>query len=125
MTASGRFGVLLGVLLLAAGCASDEPGGAAADDTASGSPVRSPTSPPPSSNESSDEGASPALRMECVGDGEPTVVLVAGLNTGGDTFDSLASKLAPTTRVCSYDRAGIGGSPPLPDGKPDPSAGSA
>jgi pimeloyl-ACP methyl ester carboxylesterase len=50
---------------------------------------------------------------------------VAGLNTGGDAFTDLAGRLGDTTRVCSYDRAGTGSSPPLPDGAPDPSAGSA
>ena len=63
--------------------------------------------------------------MTCVGEGEPAVVLVAGLHTSGDTFADLARELGATTQVCSYDRAGIGDSPPLPASAPDPSAGSA
>jgi pimeloyl-ACP methyl ester carboxylesterase len=63
--------------------------------------------------------------MTCVGEGEPAVVLVSGLHTGGHTFADLARELGTTTQVCSYDRAGIGDSPPLPAKAPDPSAGSA
>ena len=63
--------------------------------------------------------------MTCVGEGKPAVVLVAGLHTGGHTFDDLAQELGATTQVCSYDRAGIGDSPPLAATAPDPSAGSA
>ncbi|MCW2736489.1 alpha/beta hydrolase [Nocardioides sp.] len=65
------------------------------------------------------------LHVECAGDGSPTVVLIAGLNTSGDTFRDLRSRLSGTARTCFYDRAGIGDSPPLPDEAPDPSPGSA
>ena len=63
--------------------------------------------------------------MTCVGEGKPAVILVAGLNTSGHTYDALARDLGTTTQVCSYDRAGIGDSPPLAATAPDPSAGSA
>jgi pimeloyl-ACP methyl ester carboxylesterase len=65
------------------------------------------------------------LHVECWGEGSPTVVLIAGLNTPGDTFADLQEQLAASTRTCSYDRAGIGSSSPLDDGAPDPSPGSA
>ena len=50
------------------------------------------------------------LHMVCAGEGSPTVVLIAGLDTCGDTFDDVQDRLAPTARTCWYDRAGIGDS---------------
>ncbi len=48
------------------------------------------------------------LYLRCAGDGSPTVLLEAGL--GGDHRDwSLVQpEIARTTRVCSYDRSGLG-----------------
>jgi pimeloyl-ACP methyl ester carboxylesterase len=48
------------------------------------------------------------MYYECAGHGSPTVVLEAGL--GGDhlSWSVVAPELAPTTRTCSYDRAGVG-----------------
>ncbi|MBP1467375.1 alpha/beta hydrolase [Candidatus Chloroploca sp. M-50] len=48
------------------------------------------------------------LHLLCLGTGTPTVVLEAG---GGDSLEMWARvqpTLAKTTRVCSYDRAGLG-----------------
>jgi pimeloyl-ACP methyl ester carboxylesterase len=54
------------------------------------------------------------LHLHCSGQSTPTVILVAG----GDAFAidwALAQpKIAGTTRVCSYDRAGLGWSDPGP-----------
>ena len=47
----------------------------------------------------------------------PTVLLEAGAGTPSDTWDTVVDGLAPTRRVCSYDRAGTGASP-LPAGPP-------
>jgi sortase A len=63
--------------------------------------------------------------MTCAGEGSPTVVLEAGLDTSGDTFTALAVELAATTRVCYSDRAGVGASAPLADDAPDPWPGSS
>ena len=63
--------------------------------------------------------------MTCLGEGSPTVVLEAGLDTSGDTFAGLAGDLSATTRVCYSDRAGVGASPALPDDAPDPWPGSS
>jgi pimeloyl-ACP methyl ester carboxylesterase len=54
------------------------------------------------------------MNVLCEGHGEPTVILEAG--AGGSTLDwhSIQSTLAETTRVCSYDRAGMGFSDPGP-----------
>ncbi len=46
--------------------------------------------------------------IHCIGQGSPTVVLEAGLDTdGSQTWTPIQSQIAETTRVCSYDRAGI------------------
>lgn len=54
------------------------------------------------------------LHIHCVGTGSPTVILDAGL--GGTSLDwSLVQpELGATTRVCAYDRAGMGWSDPSP-----------
>jgi len=54
------------------------------------------------------------LHLWCIGQGSPTVVLEAGL--GGTTlqWSWLQPELAQSTRVCSYDRPGLGWSDPLP-----------
>jgi pimeloyl-ACP methyl ester carboxylesterase len=48
------------------------------------------------------------LRVECKGRGEPAVVMDAGLAHGLHTWDLVLPEVAKFTRVCSYDRAGIG-----------------
>lgn len=48
------------------------------------------------------------MHLYCTGAGSPTVILESGL---GDTYTSwrkVQSPIAKTTRVCSYDRAGLG-----------------
>jgi len=54
------------------------------------------------------------LHIQCVGTGSPTVVLDAGL--GGTSLDwSLVQpQIGQTTRVCAYDRAGLGWSEDSP-----------
>ena len=54
------------------------------------------------------------LHLDCRGEGTPTIVMDAGL--GGSSLDWILvqSKLASTTQVCSYDRAGMGWSEPGP-----------
>jgi len=54
------------------------------------------------------------MRMQCMGNGSPTLVLEAGSGNGGLTWAGIQPKLATHTRVCSYDRAGLGWSDPLP-----------
>lgn len=52
------------------------------------------------------------LNLFCLGTGTPTIILEAG---GGDdslSFRRIQGRLAATTRVCSYDRAGLGFSDP-------------
>jgi pimeloyl-ACP methyl ester carboxylesterase len=54
------------------------------------------------------------LNLYCVGAGSPTVVLESGI--GGDAYDwrAVQDKVAKLTRVCAYDRAGLGRSSPGP-----------
>ena len=50
------------------------------------------------------------MHMYCIGAGEPTIVLESGLGASSDVLGwiPLQTKLARYSRVCSYDRAGIG-----------------
>jgi pimeloyl-ACP methyl ester carboxylesterase len=52
------------------------------------------------------------MHLNCTGSGRPTIVLEAG--AGGDAFvwGGVQPVLSNTTRVCSYDRAGLGWSEP-------------
>jgi pimeloyl-ACP methyl ester carboxylesterase len=57
------------------------------------------------------------LAYECLGEGEPTVVLEAGLGAAGTCeFVGFIDQVAAITRVCTYDRAGTGTSDDRPDG---------
>lgn len=108
---------VLAATVLAAGCSSS--GSQTADPPVS----ESPSSSAPAS--ASPEPDPAGLHLDCAGEGGPAIVLIAGLNTSGDTFADLRDRLAEGTTACFYDRAGIGQSPPLPDDAPDPSPGSA
>ena len=52
------------------------------------------------------------LFIACSGTGSPTVILEGGLGQGSDYFALVAPAVAPTTRVCTYDRPGHGRSEP-------------
>jgi hypothetical protein len=55
------------------------------------------------------------LAIECSGHGSPTVVLDSGFSTPRSAWYWVVPKLRRTTRVCSYDRAGLGQSQQRPD----------
>ena len=57
-----------------------------------------------------------ALFISCTGAGSPTVVLEAGSGNTADTWVGVQPEVARFTRVCSYDRAGLGQSDPAPAG---------
>ena len=57
------------------------------------------------------------LHLRCLGHGEPTVVLEAGGGNPAMLAFPVQDRVARTTRVCSYDRAGLGWSDPAPDGR--------
>jgi pimeloyl-ACP methyl ester carboxylesterase len=54
------------------------------------------------------------MRMYCTGSGTPTIVLEAGLGDDAFVWRGVQPVLSKTTRVCAYDRAGLGWSDPLP-----------
>ncbi|MEJ0064600.1 MAG: alpha/beta hydrolase [Caulobacteraceae bacterium] len=54
------------------------------------------------------------MRLYCEGSGSPTVVLETGASTDATDWRLVQDEIAHTTRVCSYDRAGLGGSDPGP-----------
>jgi pimeloyl-ACP methyl ester carboxylesterase len=55
------------------------------------------------------------LFINCSGSGTPTVVLEAGWNDTSDTWSEVQAAVDDFTRVCSYDRAGLGRSPAGPE----------
>ena len=50
------------------------------------------------------------LYLHCSGSGSPTVVLEAGLGENSSAWKSIAPAVTRKTRVCIYDRAGLGSS---------------
>lgn len=54
-----------------------------------------------------------SLYLDCRGDGQPTVVLEAGMGSDSSTWSAVQDELATTTRTCAYDRAGRGRSDPI------------
>ncbi|MCK9823260.1 alpha/beta hydrolase [Nocardioides cavernae] len=55
------------------------------------------------------------LHIDCRGQGQPTVVLVNGMGEFSASWARIRDGVAPTTRVCAYDRAGQGWSDDLPN----------
>ena len=49
-----------------------------------------------------------SYHLRCMGSGSPTVVLEAGLGESSLSWYPVQAKLAEATRVCAYDRAGLG-----------------
>ena len=50
------------------------------------------------------------LRIDCKGAGSPTVVMDAGLDMTHSTWGTVPRDVARFTRICTYDRAGLGDS---------------
>ena len=48
------------------------------------------------------------LHIYCTGEGSPTVILEAGAASMSAAWGGIQSRIARSTRVCSYDRAGLG-----------------
>lgn len=56
-----------------------------------------------------------SIHLKCMGTGTPVVVVDAGLGTPpaeDPGWQGIAAKVSPVTRICLYDRAGLGGSDP-------------
>lgn len=56
--------------------------------------------------------ASARLHLRCLGQGTPTVVMITGSGAPSVVSYELQDRLSTQTRVCSYDRAGLGWSDP-------------
>jgi pimeloyl-ACP methyl ester carboxylesterase len=54
------------------------------------------------------------LHIRCMGQGSPTVVLESGAAGPSPLWGWVQPEIATTTRVCAYDRAGLGWSDPSP-----------
>ena len=52
------------------------------------------------------------LHLDCVGQGSPTVVIDAGAGNWSVAWARIQDQLAGETRVCTFDRAGLGWSDP-------------
>ena len=61
-----------------------------------------------------DIGGGRRLHMICSGEGSPAVILEAGAAAFAIDWTLVQREIAKTHRVCSYDRAGMGWSDPLP-----------
>ncbi|MES2607071.1 MAG: alpha/beta hydrolase, partial [Pseudomonadota bacterium] len=48
------------------------------------------------------------LHMYCTGRGSPTVILETGSNAWSSSWSKVQTQLSAHTRVCSYDRGGLG-----------------
>lgn len=55
-----------------------------------------------------------SLHLNCSGEGQPTVMLDAGLGLDSSVWTRVEPPLAAITRTCAYDRAGYGRSDPGP-----------
>ena len=55
-----------------------------------------------------------SLHLYCTGEGSPTVILEAGGGSFSLDWSLVQPEVAKSTRVCSYDRAGLGWSEPGP-----------
>ena len=79
-----------------------------------GQPAQSP-SPTPTAGRADVGGFE--LAYECRGEGEPMVILEAGLGAAGtEEFLGFIDRVATISRVCTYDRAGTGVSDDRPEG---------
>ena len=61
------------------------------------------------------------IQLDCRGNGSPTVVMDSGLNMTMDSWGRVPSDVAGFTRVCTYNRAGLGFS----DAEPRPRTSKA
>lgn len=69
---------------------------------------------PPAPGKLFDIGNGRRLHLLCSGAGAPAVILEAGASSFAIDWTLVQREMAKTNRVCSYDRAGMGWSDPLP-----------
>ncbi len=100
-----------GVLLLGVALVLALPVGVIAEE---GATTQAPATPMPVDDRIDIGGR--ALFLSCTGTGAPTVVLEAGGGNSAETWAGVQPQVTRFTRVCSYDRAGLGQSDPAPAG---------
>jgi pimeloyl-ACP methyl ester carboxylesterase len=54
------------------------------------------------------------MRLYCTGTGSPTIIIETGLRSSSLAWQLVQPKLSKLTRVCTYDRSGLGWSEPRP-----------
>lgn len=59
-----------------------------------------------------------SIFMTCDGEGSPTIIFENGLGWNVDTWNDVYPTVAETTRVCRYDRLGVGFSDSVPQATP-------
>jgi pimeloyl-ACP methyl ester carboxylesterase len=83
----------------------------------SGAPAAAPSSPSPTASpedpfheraKSMDVGGGRHVYMQCMGVGSPTIVLESGDESDNQQWRFVYAKLVDRTRVCRYDRLGVG-----------------
>ncbi|PVM93239.1 alpha/beta hydrolase [Caulobacter radicis] len=75
-----------------------------------------------------DVGGGRMIRLDCQGQGAPTVVVDAGMGSASvedEAWRRIAARVSEATRICLSDRAGLGASDPAPRGGPRTSADAA
>ena len=60
-----------------------------------------------------DIGDGRSLYRVCRGEGSPTVILDSGDGADHAQWDQVITQIAEVTKVCSYDRGGLGRSDPV------------
>lgn len=116
--------VLIAVVALTTlGCASsDSPDASARPTTTATTP---PTTPPVATSAPAVQRPTTArdeiipvaggqLHIRCAGEGDTTIVLIAGFEANADIWRAVSSDLESEARVCAYDRFGTGTSSPPP-----------
>jgi len=98
------------VSVVAAGCGGDQP------KSQGGKGAKTHTAAPVTTGPGMlvDIGGGRSLSLNCSGSGSPTIVLEAGFGGGMLDWVDVQPPLGRTTRTCSYDRAGLGSSLPIP-----------
>lgn len=48
------------------------------------------------------------MHINCVGEGSPTVIMDSGMGNSSLVWSNVQPEVAKFTRVCTYDRAGLG-----------------
>ncbi len=86
----------------------------AAQPTSYAQPRRQPAAPARGAIELMIDVGGYRLHVRCAGSGSPTVVLEAGASSPSSDWDKVMPGVSRITRVCRYDRAGLGKSEAAP-----------